>query len=399
MGGVHLHWASYQQTDTNVKASVEFAEMNGAAVALSLFDADRPEESEDLAIGCGGWASGNTVRYWSGRHCVQVESHSGAASRELAAAIAGGMIAYGPPSASTLELRVPGVEPVAPVESSGIARFVDVAGLDSPAEVERYTDDLYEKINGREPQFRAYYFVELRFGRYLDVAKKETYDAYIFDMAEPANAFGIYAKERSDAAASVDLGRDGYQSGTATFFCKGKYYVYVLGPADGGDAAAAKSKRVAEAIAGTIAGEDEPFWVESILPVEDRVANSLSYDATSALSYKFLEEIFLAKYRTNDESYDMFLTRAQDSSKIEAMFGQLADQLEESRYDEVVSHKEIDGGEMLVCDSLGYFLVAFRTGVYMGGVIECEDQELAERQAEMLRKRLVPATQDGGEDG
>lgn len=290
------------------------------------------------------------------------------------------------------------VAPLHPIDPAA-AQFADVQGLDSPAEIERYTDNLYEKINGREPQFRAYHFVELRFGRYRDVERKETFDAYIFDMTAPANAFGIYAKERSGISGSVEIGRDAYQSGAAIFFCKSKFYVYVLGPADGGEAAGATSKRIAESIAGTIAFEDEPFWAEPLLPVENRLARSLSYHATSALSYEFLENVFLAKYKTGDVSYQMFLMKAADDAEIEALFGLLADRLDKSRYDKIVSRDNVDNGETLVCDSLGYFLAAFRTGVYLGGVIECEDREVAVRQAEHLRKRLADGTQRGGKDG
>jgi hypothetical protein len=510
-GADHLAHAVYRRNETEPSASVWIIAAADSASAFGLCHAGRPDDSQPIEIGCGGWQVGKSVRWWAGRHCLQVDASSLSEACELAGAIASGILTYGRPfwsemvlpgdgriaeslryhprnalgidglnrcwladyedgititvarlddvqadsvletlgrttgesssegehtgavagrrtaavivtsyvfvvladddaelekRVASLRARWEGPPAVAPSEtevtgpmSGSVARFVEVEGLDSPAEIERYTDNLYEKIDGREPQFRAYHFVELRFGRYSDVGRKETFDAYIFDMAAAANAFGIYAKERSGVSGSVDIGRAGYQSGAATFFCKGKYYVYVLGPADGGEAASATSRRVAESIADTIAGVDEPFWAETLLPVEDQLANTLSYQATSALSYEFLEGVFLAKYKTDDVPYQMFLMKAKDEAKAKALFGRLAEKLAKSQYDKIVSRGELDGGETLVCDSLGYFLVAFRTGVYLGGVIECEDRELASRQAEQLRKRVAEGVLGGGEDG
>ena len=61
---------------------------------------------------------------------------------------------------------VPSEPPAAAV--AGRARFVDLgdANILPPVKTERYTDNLYEKIDGREGQFRAFHFVELLFERF-----------------------------------------------------------------------------------------------------------------------------------------------------------------------------------------------------------------------------------------
>src|SRR5207244_12564465 len=94
--------------------------------------------------------------------------------------------------------------------AAGAARFAEVGGLDVPAKVERFTDNLYEKIDGREPMFRSFNFAELRFGQYLDGKNKQAYDVYLYDMSEPNNALGIFMKERSGATASAGVGRESY---------------------------------------------------------------------------------------------------------------------------------------------------------------------------------------------
>ncbi|UCD29122.1 MAG: hypothetical protein JSV03_01160, partial [Planctomycetota bacterium] len=155
-----------------------------------------------------------------------------------------------------------------PVAAKVESRFValDDSDIAVPAKIEVYTDNLYEKIDGKEGVYRAFHVVELRFGRYRDTAAKQDFDVYVYDMAVPANAFGIYMAERSLTADVFPIGREGYISGTSIFFWKDKYYVYVLGSVDDDQAVLEKSTKIARAIADTISDEGEPFWAVSLLP-------------------------------------------------------------------------------------------------------------------------------------
>jgi len=270
--------------------------------------------------------------------------------------------------------------------ADGRARFADVEGLVTPGKIERYTDNLYEKIDGKESAYRSFLFVELRFAQYRDPQRDDLYDTYIFDQGEPANAFGIYAAERSPEPELLDLGCEAYVSDTSVYFWKGRYYVYVLGPPEGGDIVRGNSIRIAAAIADTIADPYQPFWAEAYLPDEDRVPHSFRYQATSALSYEFLERTFLADYETNGQSYQMYLLEAAGPAAAGDLFGKLAAAIE--NYDNVVSRQPCDGGEVLVGESLGVYGVAFHAGRFIGGVAECGDRALAERRAAALRTRL-----------
>ncbi len=277
---------------------------------------------------------------------------------------------------------------------TGEARFAEVprGHVRPPARVRSYTDDLYEKIDGKESMFRSYFFVELRFGQYEDTRGDDLYDVYIFDMGAPANALGIYMAERSRSPGLVEIGREGYMSAANTYFWKSRYYVNVLGPAEGGEAATGTSKQIAAAIADTIPDSGEPFWVESYLPPEDRVPHSLSYQATSALGYEFLGGMFLADYETQGKPYQMYLIKAVDADAARELFEKFAQAT--AKYDKVISRQAFDGGEMLVGESLGIYSVAFCKGVFFGGVIECEYQALAVKRAVVLRDRL-PAGESG----
>lgn len=282
-----------------------------------------------------------------------------------------------------------GMAEVAPAASvGGQARFpaLERDDLIPPTQIERYTDNLYEKIDGREAQFRSFDFVELRCGEYVSPRARQVYDVYIYDMAEPANAMGIYMTERSGELEEIPLGRGGYTSGTSVFFWKGRYYVYVLGPAEGDDQATQTSLAIASAIADTIRDEDDTMWAEALLPAEDRVPNSLSYRASGGLGFGFIEQMFLADYQTGGLGYQMYLVRTGSADEARELFQQYAEAT--ARYDKILAEQETPGGRTVVSDSLGVIGVAFHRGVYFGGVAECDDRELAEAKAAVLRDRL-----------
>lgn len=272
--------------------------------------------------------------------------------------------------------------------ASGQAGFADLgdANIQTPTKVERYTDNLYEKINGREPQFRAFNFVELRWGQYLDSQRQAAFDVYIYDMAEPANAFGIYMKERSGEVQEVQVGRGGYASGSSIFFWKGRYYVCILGPPESQDGDADISQRIASAIAGTIADDGQTFWGEALLPAKDRKPNSFTYLATSVLGFNFLERAFTASYQTAGGEYQLFVLKADDPPGAQKMFEQYADTT--AKYDQVVSRQAAGEGCRMVSESLKIYAVVFCKGNYLAGVIECEDQALAEQAADAFREAL-----------
>jgi len=271
--------------------------------------------------------------------------------------------------------------------ASGGAKFAEVGGnIVAPTKIERFTDNLYEKIDGREGQFRAYHFVELRFGQYVDTRAQQAFDVYIYDIAEPVNAMGIYMTERSTGAESLEIGREGYVSGSNVYFWKGKYYVNVLGPAEGGAAGLAASRQIALAIAESIADTGGTMWAEELLPKEDRVPNSFKYRATSALSYDFLEHMYLADYKTIGKAYTMFVMKTASPAAGRELFKKLAEAT--AKYDKIVSREPSEDGETMVSDSLGIFAVAFNKGVFLGGVVECDDQELAVKRAAALRASM-----------
>ncbi|MEP0841487.1 MAG: hypothetical protein HRF43_02100 [Phycisphaerae bacterium] len=299
------------------------------------------------------------------------------------------------PAVETPADTVAAITPRTGSPAAGQARFAEVEGGDvqAPTRIERFTDNLYEKIDGREGQFRAFGFVELRFGQYLDARRRQTYDVYLYDMGRPDNALGIYAAEKSGETDAVRIGAEGYISGANVYFRKNRYYVNVLGPAEGGPAAAETARRIAAAIADTIADSGGGLWADELLPRENR-QGPVRFQATSALSQEFLERFFFARYEVEGTTFDLFIHKAPDAGQAAELFRKYA--VEIARFETVVSREKTDGGETLVSESLGIFTVVFHKGPYFAGVSNLKkNRELAVRQAAALRDRLNAA--DPGE--
>lgn len=364
------------------------------ADAAKLSESLKRPGARAMTVARGGWRgeSAPIGGFWAGRYCTLVTGSPETSADDVepfARQLAGMQLVYGG-EPQMIPSPGPAAPPSAapPVSPARIADFAPVAGgqVLPPARIERYTDNLYEKIDGKEGMFRAFFFVELRFGQYTQAQAQDYFDTYIYDMAEPVNAFGIYMGERSPSAEPWPIGRDGYVSGCSVYFCKDKYYVNVMGPADGGADKLEISKTIAQSIAATIPDSDQPFPLERYFPAEGRTPNTLKYEATSALGYDFLQQVFIADYKTGEKTYKIFLSQTADAGAARARFDKFVEAT--AKYDKVLS-KAADGeDQIMVGESLGVFTVAFTKGAFFGGVTECEDQTLATKQAEVVRSGL-----------
>ncbi len=404
--GIRIYRASYMQTKaSSVEASI--VDAGDPANASRLCALRKQTGATKLSLGRDGWMAEppSVCGFWAGRYYTEVTwevivgtSQPSVGAPDLLKTVAGYLAAHqlvygGPFNQESTTMPAPAAiaqqpAPGTTLATAGVAQFAAVTGgqILSPTKIDRFTDNLYEKIDGKEGMFRAFNFVELRFGQYTNTRTQQAHDVYIYDMGEPVNAFGIYMGERSPKAEAWPLGRDGYVSGTSAYFCKDKYYVNVLGPPEANADSLEVSRAIAIAIAGTIPDGDEPFWVEEYLPAEGRVPNTLKYEATSGLGYEFLERIFTVRYKAGEKEYQVFLVRTDDPAGARALFDKFVEAT--AKYDKVLSKTSDAAGQQMVGDSMGVFCVAFTKGRFFGGVNECEDQALAARQAEILKARL-----------
>lgn len=391
-GAIHRFAAEYINNEQ--KITVELAELADPQAAAELFDQRRPSGAEDARFGRQGWQASDerAAGFWSGRYYMELNSDAVSVT-EAVRGLASRQLAYGGPFGGQGEgTPIMGEENRGTVEpAAGKARFaeVDDPAIMAPTEIERYAENLYEKINGKEGMFREFNVVDLRFGQYVNVRTQETFDVYVYDMARPVNAMGIFMKEFPPSPPKVDIGRKGYRSGYSIYFWKGPYYVNVLAPTEGNDQTQAAATRVAEAIAVTIADEGKSFWAEDLLAADEQVADSFRYIATGGLGFEFIKRLFLAEYKTGEMEYELFLHRSESAGEAAKLFEQFVE--ETQKYDTILSNEKSENGAIVAADVLGIYTVAFYEGSVFGGATECEDLELARKKAGELLERVKAA--------
>jgi hypothetical protein len=395
----HARWI-YVRSYSPGKAEIiqaRVADLGDAESAAKAAEARKPQGARPLNLGRGGWMADGLAGFWSGRYYTEVSGsgEQAAVIEGIARAVGSRQLVYG---GTPIEQPVPAVaqrteSTTPPVATVGPARFAEVPGgrLVAPTRIDRYAENLYEKIDGKESAFRAFFVIDLKFGQYADPEANKTYDAYIYDMTSPVNAMGMYMSERVELPSLVPVGREGYISGTSVFFWKGQYYVNVLGPPDGGEPDLNNSRQIAAAIADSIADDGEPFWADKILPVESRVASSLSYQATSALGYEFLQRMFFARYEADGKKFQMYISKAADAETAKSIYDRFAEST--ARYDKVLAKEDLAGGRLFVSETVmpgrpSKFGVAFYKGPYFGGVYDGEDRGAALSRAKRLFETL-----------
>ncbi len=258
--------------------------------------------------------------------------------------------------------------------------------LDSPdwseaRDVRTFTKDtLYEKINGRADIYFEYNFKLLTFAKYVNAkAPDDDIQVYLYDMAEPANALGIYKAELSEHPVLAEVGREGYRSGPSVFFWKGPMYVSVMAFEP---ALADICLTLARQLAETIEDSEKLHWSEVLFPKEDMTSEGLQYKANNVFGLDFLNEVYLVEYSSNGSRAKLFAHQAASESAAEQLLQSYVASFRE--YGEVLS--EADG--IVIGDAGGVLDAVFREGLYFAGASEAADTQAAGEQARRFREHM-----------
>ncbi|MDJ0522747.1 MAG: hypothetical protein QNJ90_11830 [Planctomycetota bacterium] len=159
--------------------------------------------------------------------------------------------------------------------------------------IEHYdVDGLFEKINGKADAYIVFDVIDLTFAGYANPQDPSVYvDVYIYDMAEPLNAYGIYRVQRSGQEEAVDAGAEACRAGSAFFGRKGSHYVEVVGSAG---SATTEARAVLGAVLDALPAAKEPVRDPAWFPDEGRTR--ILYARTNALGVESLGDAFLARY-------------------------------------------------------------------------------------------------------
>jgi len=233
-------------------------------------------------------------------------------------------------------------------------------------------DNLFEYINGRAEEYRAYDFYMLVSAQYsLNDSEDESVTVDIYDMGADANAFGVYSVQRYPEADYVEIGGQGFFTEASLEFWKGRYFVKIS-TAGSLDALRDVMTQFGQHISSKIKGESKQPAVLSYLPEKGCVDNSAVFALRDIMGQSFLKNGVEAKYIIDGKTSRLFLTQYPSSEEALAAFNSYSKFLKES------------GGEIQVLSGIGerafatevsFYgrVLAFHQGNFMGGILDAPE--------------------------
>jgi len=291
---------------------------------------------------------------------------------------------YGTDATPTPKLETQSSEFETPFKLSSLTP----AGFETLSKVEVYnSENLYEKINGKAPLYTESGFEELATQRFVSTSDRSLWmELFVYDMGTVKNAFSVYSVQRRAESEAFPLMRLAYKTGNALYFVHGKYYIELVGSSESGELFSAIAE-VARKIQANLAIDYDTGIAElTLFPQENLVSGSIKLYLANAFGFERLTNTFTAKYQFGNETVTAFLSKRADSKDAEAIAESYRNFLiENGAVIKNTTNKALEGKVMNFYDTTE---IVFTVGPFVSGIHEAENQQAAEKLAEILINRL-----------
>jgi hypothetical protein len=182
-----------------------------------------------------------------------------------------------------------------------------VAGWTIDERVETFNpDNLFERINGAAPLYLESNFREMTSMEYKKGEEYITIQAY--RHATPADAFGMYASERSPDLTFFPFAGEAQGDASNVFFFAGSIYVKMWGYAEGDISAALQ--QIAAGLAAKIDPQADYPTVLQAFPESNKVAHTEAYITSNYIGHEFLKSVYTTDYALNGKTCQAFVIDA-----------------------------------------------------------------------------------------
>jgi hypothetical protein len=262
------------------------------------------------------------------------------------------------------------------------------AGFETLSKAEVYnSDNLYEKINGKAPLYLESGFKELTTQRFVSTSNKDLWmELYIYDMGNIRNGFSVYSVQRRAEVEAFPSMQFAYKSGNALYFVHGKYYIEIVGSSETGELSKAIAEAAQKAEANLTIDPNADIAELSFFPQENLVPDSFKLYLVNAFGFEKLTNIFTARYKIENETVTAFIGKKADLEEAELT----AESYRKFLTENGAAAKNTDNKTLSgkVMDSYGTIEIVFAAGPFVAGVHEAENQQQAEKIAEILINKL-----------
>lgn len=264
-------------------------------------------------------------------------------------------------------------------------------GFETLSELETYTEEnLYEKINGKAPLYIESGFRKLFTQRFVSKDDQNLWmELFLFDMGTAKNAFSVYSVQRRPDAESLQTMQFAYKTTNALYFAIDRYYVESVGSAESQELLKAMLTIAAKIPDRLAVAKDTEIAELRLFPPENIVPDSFKLHSAGTFGFEGLIDTFTARYMPGDSSLTAFLSRRQNE--------QDAQLVAESYYKFLINNGGVDKPlinkniEAKVVEFYGTTEIVFTTGPFLAGIHEAQNQQTAEKLAEILINRLKEA--------
>ena len=262
------------------------------------------------------------------------------------------------------------------------------AGFETPSKTEIYNpENLYEKINGKAPLYTESGFEELSTQRFVSISDQSLWmELFVYDMATVRNAFSVYSIQRRAEAELFAPMRFAYKTSNALYLVHGKYYIELVGSSESAELFRATAEVARKIRANLVVDYDTEIAELALFPREDLVRESIKLYPANAFGFEGLTNTFSAQYKFGSDTITTFLSRRsgpQDAQTVaESYYNFLIDNGGAAKQP---ANKILRGK---IVDFYDTTEIVFAIGSFVGGVHEAENQQAAEKLAEILINKL-----------
>lgn len=268
------------------------------------------------------------------------------------------------------------------------------AGLRAMGPVESFSPDtLSDKIDGKAELYLSAGFVAMRCQRVASIAAPDAwFEAFIYDMGRPENAFSVYSSQRRTASQAAGIGDYGYRAGNQLCLVHGNYYLELVA-ADDRDATMQSAGELARAfVAATRVGRHADVAKdEALFPTDGQVAGSVMLLSADVFGFDQLNNTYVARYREGKDEVTLFISRRTNPTEAAQLAAAVRDFFVKDCGGKEVAPPAAPRAAVIV-DAGGTFDGVFASGALLAGVHAAPSRDSAERWLQRLHARLPAST-------
>lgn len=268
------------------------------------------------------------------------------------------------------------------------------AGLKTMSAAESFTpDSLSDKIDGKAELYLSAGFVGMRCQRVASTTAPDSwFEAFIYDMGKPVNAFSVYSSQKRNTTQAANLGDYSYRAGNQLCLVHGQFYLEFVAADEREPTLLAATELARAFIAQTaVAQHANVAKDEALFPTDGMIAGSVMLLSADVFGFDQLNNTYVARYRDGSDDVTLFLSRRPDAAAATKLAAALRDFYVKDCGGKESAPPAAPKGAVLIDSGAGFDGV-FTSGVYVAGVHQAPNAAAAERWMQRLLARLASST-------